>query len=70
MIRTTFDVFGNYLHGKLASKVNPKSVASVVFHGRNFDECKVKMSNQSDGAFYKVSNVEKWNDDAKLWVKS
>jgi hypothetical protein len=70
MIRTTFDAFGNYLHGRLAGKVNPKSVASVVLHGKDFDECKSKMNNQSDGAFYKVRNVEKWDNDAKTWAKA
>lgn len=56
-VLTTFVVFGVYTHGALAGKVNPKASCEISIWGESFKECKAKLVNQTDGAFYRVKSV-------------
>lgn len=56
-VLTTFVVFGVYTHGALAGKVNPKAFCEISMWGESFKDCKAKLVNQTDGAFYRVKSV-------------
>ena len=56
-VLTTFVVFGVYTHGALAGKVNPKASCEISMWGESFKDCKAKLVNQTDGAFYRVKSV-------------
>lgn len=56
-VLTTFVVFGVYTHGALAGKVNPRAFCEISIWGESFKECKAKLVNQTDGAFYRVKSV-------------
>lgn len=57
-VLTTFVVFGVYTHGALAGKVNPRASCEMSIWGESFKDCKSKLVNQTDGAFYQVKQVQ------------
>lgn len=58
MLKVIFQVWGTYTHGKLAGRVNPKSLVEMTFYGQEVRDAVSKLGAQTDGAFYKIKSVE------------
>lgn len=57
----SFDVYGNYSHGVLKGKVNPKSVVRLTLNalssGDTVKDICNRLTSMTDGAFYRIAGV-------------